>query len=74
MEYLDGTFVNWKSQLIDGIFEPQTAHKTALMLAQIHSCSWDNQEAKRIFSTSPNFWSLRIEPYLITAGERNPEL
>lgn len=74
MEYLDDSFENWKKQLLRGKFEMAAAEGAAELLAKIHLHSWHNEEARQSFNTTPNFRSLRIEPYLITTGDRHPEL
>ncbi len=74
MEYLDSSFANWKEQLLQEKFEPDTAEKAAQILAEIHLHSRQSEKVEKIFNTSPNFKSLRIEPYLITTGNRHPEL
>lgn len=74
MEYLDSSFKNWKKQLLQAKFEPATAKKAARLLADIHLYSKQNEKAGKRFNTTPNFKSLRIEPYLITTGNRHPEL
>jgi len=74
MEYLGEGFDNWKDQLMQGTYDENTAHQVADTLATIHLYSWDNEKAKLQFDTTPNFKSLRIDPYLITTGERHPKL
>lgn len=74
MEYLDDHFLNWKKQMLNGVFEPQTAEKSAELLAKIHLKSRDNEEIKSKFNKTENFYTLRIEPYLITTGKRHPDL
>lgn len=74
MEYLNDSFENWKEQLLERKFEPETAGKAAQILAEIHLRSRKDEEAKKKFNTTANFKSLRIEPYLITTGNRHPDL
>lgn len=73
MEYLDQSFKNWKRQMLKGEFEEVTARKAAELLSTIHLKSWGNEQLQQTFDTTENFKSLRIEPYLITTGERHPE-
>lgn len=74
MEYLNPSFKNWKEQLLQGEFNPVTTREAARMLSAIHHRSWHDKEAKTKFNTTDNFKSLRIEPYLITTGNRHPDL
>lgn len=74
MEYLDKSFQNWKEQLLRGDFIEDTAKKAAELLSAIHLHSWQHREAEQAFDTTANFKSLRIEPYLITTGNRHPAL
>jgi aminoglycoside phosphotransferase (APT) family kinase protein len=74
MEYLDDSFKNWKKELLNGVFDIQTAVKSAELLAEIHSKSWNDEELKKKFNKSENFYELRTEPYLVTTGDRHPGL
>ncbi len=74
MEYLDDSYANWKTQLMQGIYISSTALRIAEILATIHSRTQNKQEIAAQFDTTDNFKSLRIEPYLITTGARNPGL
>jgi len=74
MEWLGPEFANWKTMLLEGRASPEHARQAARILAAIHRHSWDDPEARTRFATTPQFYQLRIEPYLITAGERNPNL
>lgn len=74
MEYLDNKFKNWKKELLNGVFDEKTAAKSAELLAEIHSKSWGNQELKKKFNKAENFYELRTEPYLVTTGDRHPDL
>lgn len=74
MQYFDANYRNWKHQLMEGVFEPETARKAGMILAGIHSKSTDDPRARTIFDTTENFRNLRIEPYLLTTASRNPRL
>jgi aminoglycoside phosphotransferase (APT) family kinase protein len=74
MEFLDESFQNWKKQMLNGVFDPQIAKKSAILLATIHQESWKNEDLKKEFNKADNFYELRTEPYLVTTGERHPEL
>jgi 5-methylthioribose kinase len=74
MEFLDEGFLNWKKQMLNGVFEYQIAEKSAELLATIHQKSWENEDLKQEFDKAKNFYELRTEPYLVTTGERHPDL
>ena len=74
MEYLDAHYINWKSELLRGVFKIEIAQRAAEILAKIHRHSRDDKEAASIFQTTTNFYEARIDPYLITAGDRNSDL
>jgi 5-methylthioribose kinase len=74
MEYLGASCKNWKSQLLGANFNPQTAQDAAHLLATLHTFSYNDPEARKIFDTSVNFRNLRTAPYLLQTAERNPEL
>jgi len=74
MEYLGGEFQNWKQQLLAGDARPGAAAQAGSLLAEIHRRSAGDAEAKRIFDTTPNFYQLRIEAYLLATGVKHPEL
>ena len=74
MEYLDECYHNWKTELLQGIFKVENAQKAAEILATIHHHSRNDPTAEDSFQTSASFYDVRIDPYLITAGDRNPDL
>lgn len=74
MEFLDESFQNWKKQMLNGVFDPQIAKKSAILLATIHQESWKNEDLKKEFNKANNFYELRTEPYLVTTGEKHPDL
>lgn len=74
MEYLGPPFVNWKSQLMAGIFDAQTTRQAAELLAEIHRRSRGDAQLAEQFDTTASFFQLRIEPYLLTTGQRHPAL
>lgn len=74
MEYLDSRFENWKTQMLQGIFSRESVCKAAGLLATIHRHSFMDSKAERIFDTTADFKSLRIDPYLLTVGQRHPKL
>jgi tRNA A-37 threonylcarbamoyl transferase component Bud32 len=74
MEYLGEGFVNWKAQLLSGCAEPSTAARAGEALGVIHRETWGDAAIAAEFATGPNFYQLRIEPYLETAARRVPDL
>ena len=74
MEYLDDSYVNWKTQLMEGVFENSTAIQAARILVTIHSKTHNNMKVSTQFDTTQNFKGLRIDPYLVTTGQKNPHL
>jgi len=74
MEFLGKPYENWKSQLMRGDFNKIIAVKASELLAHIHTYSYKDKEAEEKFNSLKNFINLRIEPYLITTGDRHPIL
>jgi aminoglycoside phosphotransferase (APT) family kinase protein len=74
MEYLDEKYHNWKHDLLTGVFDVNVARRASSLLADIHIKSWKNPKIAEKYTAEKNFFDLRIEPYLITTGKRNPEL
>ncbi len=73
MEYLGDELHNWKSELLAGNIELETAKLAGEILGRLHATSWDDPVARKRFDTLPNFQALRIDPYLLTTAERVPE-
>jgi aminoglycoside phosphotransferase (APT) family kinase protein len=74
MEYLDGRFLNWKQLLLGGQVNAVHARHAGNVLAQIHRHSAGDTAAMRLFDTTPVFFQLRIEPFLLTTGAKHPAL
>lgn len=74
MEYLSGDFKNWKNELMMGLFDERIARNSAELLAGIHNKSWEDERLKKKFNKAENFYELRTEPYLVTTGNRHPDL
>ncbi|MBE2287122.1 MAG: aminoglycoside phosphotransferase family protein [Prosthecobacter sp.] len=73
MEYL-GELPNWKTKLITGEADENTAKLAGDVLGRLHAASWLDNAARARFNTLPNFHALRIEPYLLKTAERVPEV
>jgi aminoglycoside phosphotransferase (APT) family kinase protein len=72
MEYL-GEMPNWKTKLLAGEVDLETARLAGDVLGRLHAASWLDDAAQKRFATLPNFHALRIEPYLLTTASRVPE-
>jgi len=73
MEYL-GEMPNWKTRLLAGEADENTAKLAGDVLGRLHAASWLDDAARTRFATLPNFHALRIEPYLLKTAERVPEV
>lgn len=75
MEFLDpAAHPVWKQQLIDGVASEQTAAAVGALLARLHGASAHDPALALAFDTQANFHALRLDPYLLTAAERNPQV
>src|SRR5690242_4312838 len=70
MEYLADGLVNWKQLLLAGRADAGNAASAGNLLSQIHRESTSDAEVARRFDTGANFFQLRIEPFLLTAGAK----
>jgi aminoglycoside phosphotransferase (APT) family kinase protein len=74
MEYFNGKFSNWKQLLLAGQAREEHARHAGDILAQIHRHSAGDAEAMRLFDTTPTFFQLRIEAYLLATAKKHPAL
>ena len=74
MEYFNGKFSNWKHMLMAGQAKVEHAARAGTILAEIHRHSTGDAEAMRLFDTTPTFFQLRIEAYLLATGAKHPAL
>jgi aminoglycoside phosphotransferase (APT) family kinase protein len=74
MEFLGDGFANWKQMLLAGNCRSEHASRAGEILGEIHRRTSFNSELWKQFDTTPNFHQLRVEPYLLTTGERHPKL
>ncbi|MEX0641742.1 MAG: aminoglycoside phosphotransferase family protein [Pirellulales bacterium] len=74
MEYFDSEYSPWKQQLLEGIIDLRIAERIAVVLATLHTESWLSADVRQRFDTADDFFALRVEPYLLTTGQRHPEL
>ena len=74
MEFLGDGFANWKQLLLAGDCRTEHSALAGKILGDIHRRTSFNIKLWNQFDTTPNFHQLRIEPYLLTTGNRNPKL
>jgi aminoglycoside phosphotransferase (APT) family kinase protein len=74
MEYLGEDFLNWKHALLAGEFSGVRAGLAGRILGEIHRRTAGDEGLLKQFDTTQNFHQLRVEPYLLTTGERHPAL
>ena len=74
MEFLGEGFASWKQLLLAGDCRTEHAQLAGKILGEIHRRTSFNSDLLEQFDTTPNFRQLRLEPYLLTTGERHPEL
>lgn len=72
MEFLGAEFRNWKAQLLAGNIALDTARGVGDVLGQIHSATADDAVLARRFAHDANFYSIRLEPYLVEAARVHP--
>ena len=69
MEYLDPALHPvWKSQLRDGVIEPQFAALVGERIARIHAHTAGREQFAKQFATDHIFFPIRLEPYLIATA------
>ena len=75
MEYLEpeGHPV-WKSLLRHGVADERFAAQVGAILARIHAATAGRREVAQAFPTDAIFHAIRLEPYLLAAGRRHPEV
>jgi aminoglycoside phosphotransferase (APT) family kinase protein len=64
----------WKERLRQGDAQPAFAAQVGATLAAIHSATAGRPEVAARFSTDAIFYSIRLEPYLVSTGIANPDL
>lgn len=74
MEYLGPEYENWKALLLRGDIQQRHAVQAGGILGTLHRTSFGNAELKSLFDTTSNFHQLRTDPYLLTTGQRHPDL
>ncbi len=74
MEFRGDDLANWKDDLLAGRASAIHARRAGDFLGTVHRVSWNDAVARATFATGRNFYDLRIEPYLLTTGQRMPAL
>jgi 5-methylthioribose kinase len=74
MEYLGEGFANWKQMLLAGKFRTHHADQAGRILGEIHRRTAGDQKLLKQFDTTHVFHQIRVEPYLLTTGDRHPAL
>lgn len=73
MEFLDG-FRNWKTELLEGSFDPRIAGRAGHLLGTIHAASWGDPRVAESFDSMHLFTELRVDPYLRATANKHPNL
>lgn len=75
MDYLDHrTHANWKAELAAGRVDAAFAAEVGRDVAFIHAATAGDRKIARAFATGVMFHALRLEPYLLHAAKRHPDL
>lgn len=73
MEFLDDVR-DWKSLLKEKNCNIDHAQQAGTLLGEIHSHSFGDPTAAKLFDTTANFVQLRVSPYLLHIAERHPAM
>jgi aminoglycoside phosphotransferase (APT) family kinase protein len=75
MEFLDGArHPLWKDELRAGRADERFAARVGQTLARIHAATAGDAEIAAAFATDAGFHAIRLEPYLLAAARRHPDL
>ena len=64
----------WKSLLLQGHIEPAFARNVGACLGQMHRYTAAQPELAEKFKSDAEFYSLRLEPYLLATAKQHPAL
>lgn len=64
----------WKTQLMGGLVNPNVAAQVGEVLAGLHAASANRPNLAEEFDSLDNFHALRLDPYLLAAAARHPDL
>ncbi|MBU1358904.1 MAG: aminoglycoside phosphotransferase family protein [Gammaproteobacteria bacterium] len=74
MAYLEpADFPVWKTQLLDGHADPETARGVGQALVAIHAATSDDPSLATRFANDLSFHALRLEPYFEATARKHPE-
>lgn len=65
---------NWKDELLARKIDPAVAGRLGSLLGRIHRATAGSARIARTFATDAAFHALRIEPYLLAAADKHPDL
>ncbi|MBC7780792.1 MAG: phosphotransferase [Proteobacteria bacterium] len=75
MEFLSAAeYDNWKAALLRGAVDVALAAQVGDVLGRIHHATAGDVDVARRFATGAHFFALRLEPYLVEAARRHPDL
>ncbi len=66
--------VTWKSMLMEGRIDPETASRLGEILGTIHTEGANHPTLRTTLADTSLFDSLRVDPYYRTAAKRHPDL
>jgi len=72
MAYVPGPV--WKTELLAGHIDVAFAREVGLLLGRIHAATANDAQVADRFLTDGIFFALRLDPFLLTAAERQPQL
>ncbi|WP_321794846.1 aminoglycoside phosphotransferase family protein [Caballeronia sp. J97] len=64
----------WKHQLLHDHVSVETARNVGDLVGRLHAASAGDQSLAKEFDADENFYSLRLEPYLVAAATVNPSV
>lgn len=64
----------WKAQLAHGVVDPAFATSVGAALARIHAATAERDDVAYRFSNGTQFLALRLEPYLLYAAQKHPDV
>ncbi len=74
MQFLGPAFGNWKADMLAGRVDVQVARQVGDVLGRIHAATADDPAIAERFATDENFYSIRLEPYLVETARVHPAL
>ena len=75
MEYLEpAAHPVWKAQLRDGVIDPVFAELVGSGIGRMHAATAGDAAIAQRFATDHIFYPIRLEAYLVAAGQKHPEV